>query len=208
MGCTEDGTAMSGLTRKKVTVKGKRGTYQRSVMVRAGEKVKRFVSKHKGKIAVAAGAAVVGLGVAAHLSAKSARKQAVHDWASAVSRGATRSAAAAAHASNFARNMTEDLKRAQAKIRQDTDHLEKEIGGLRRQWEAKQHGRHDIRDLRQAYGARRDQGYRSASNLANTDYKRGHSAAMSGHFSHEQGYDMWGRSKVRKVTRHRLGSGS
>jgi len=57
---------MSGLTRKKVTVKGKRGTYQRSVMVRAGEAIKRtagkvgrFANKHKGKLGVA-GALVAG----------------------------------------------------------------------------------------------------------------------------------------------------
>ena len=55
-----------GLTRKKITVKGKRGTYQRSVMVRADEAVKRaagmvgrFANKHKGKLAVA-GALVAG----------------------------------------------------------------------------------------------------------------------------------------------------
>ena len=59
------------LTRKKITVRGKSGkTFQRSVMVRAGEAVKRtagkvakFVGKHKGKIAGAAalaGAAYLG----------------------------------------------------------------------------------------------------------------------------------------------------
>ncbi len=63
---------MAGLVRKKVTVRGKSGkTFQRSVMVRAGEAVKRtagkvgkFVSKHKGKIAGAAalaGAAYLGI---------------------------------------------------------------------------------------------------------------------------------------------------
>ena len=53
---------MAGLVRKKITVRGKSGkTFQRSVMVRAGEAVKRtagkvgrFVNKHKGKIAGAA----------------------------------------------------------------------------------------------------------------------------------------------------------
>lgn len=60
------------LTRKKITVRGKSGkTFQRSVMVRAGEAVKRtakkvagFVGKHKGKIAGAAalaGAAYLGV---------------------------------------------------------------------------------------------------------------------------------------------------
>lgn len=59
------------LTKKKITVRGKSGkTFQRSVMVRAGEAVKRtagkvakFVGKHKGKIAGAAalaGAAYLG----------------------------------------------------------------------------------------------------------------------------------------------------
>ena len=62
---------MAGLVRKKITVRGKKGTYQRSVMVRAGEAVKRtagkvakFVGKHKGKIAGAAalaGAAYLGV---------------------------------------------------------------------------------------------------------------------------------------------------
>lgn len=62
---------MAGLVRKKITVRGKKGTYQRSVMVRAGEavrrtagKVGRFVNKHKGKIAGAAalaGAAYLGI---------------------------------------------------------------------------------------------------------------------------------------------------
>ena len=63
---------MAGLVRKKVTVRGKSGkTFQRSVMVRAGEAVKRtagkvgrFVNKHKGKIAGAAalaGAAYLGI---------------------------------------------------------------------------------------------------------------------------------------------------
>lgn len=54
------------LTRKKVTVRGKNGkTFQRSVMVRAGDAIKRtagkvgsFLNKHKGKIAV--GAALAG----------------------------------------------------------------------------------------------------------------------------------------------------
>ena len=60
------------LTRKKITVRGKNGkTFQRSVMVRAGEAVKRtagkvakFVGKHKGKIAGAA-ALIGGVALAA-----------------------------------------------------------------------------------------------------------------------------------------------
>lgn len=60
------------LTRKKITVRGKSGkTFQRSVMVRAGEAVKRtagrvgrFVNKHKGKIAAVAGAAALAGGLA------------------------------------------------------------------------------------------------------------------------------------------------
>lgn len=63
---------MAGLVRKKVTVRGKKGTYQRSVMVRAGEAVKRtagkvakFVGKHKGKIAAGVGAAALGAGALA-----------------------------------------------------------------------------------------------------------------------------------------------
>jgi hypothetical protein len=51
---------MSGLTRRKVTVKGKRGTYQRSVMVKAGEKMRRFLGAHKKKIAVAGAVALAG----------------------------------------------------------------------------------------------------------------------------------------------------
>lgn len=63
---------MAGLVRKKVTVRGKKGTYQRSVMVRAGEAVKRtaskvakFVDRHKGKIAAGVGAAALGAGALA-----------------------------------------------------------------------------------------------------------------------------------------------
>lgn len=69
------------LIRKKITVRGKSGkTFQRSVMVRAGEAVKRtagkvakFVGKHKGRLA--AGAAVIGAGaVAAHYGIKHANQ--------------------------------------------------------------------------------------------------------------------------------------
>lgn len=63
---------MAGLVRKKITVRGKKGTYQRSVMVRAGEAVKRtagkvakFVGKHKGKIAAGVGAAALTAGALA-----------------------------------------------------------------------------------------------------------------------------------------------
>ena len=64
---------MAGLVRKKITVRGKSGkTFQRSVMVRAGEAVKRtaskvgkFVGRHKGKIAAAA-AISAGLLAARH----------------------------------------------------------------------------------------------------------------------------------------------
>lgn len=60
------------LTKKKITVRSKSGkTFQRSVMVRAGEAVKRtagkvgrFVNKHKGKIAAVAGAAALAGGLA------------------------------------------------------------------------------------------------------------------------------------------------
>lgn len=63
---------MSGLTRRKVTVKAKSGkTFQRSVMVRAGEKVKRFVSKHKGKLI--SGAALVGSAAMLHYAHKKAK---------------------------------------------------------------------------------------------------------------------------------------
>ncbi len=56
MGCTEDGTAMSGLSRKRIKVRGKNGkTFQRSVMVKsssgrvgAGEFVKRHGLKFLG----------------------------------------------------------------------------------------------------------------------------------------------------------------
>ena len=72
------------LTRKKITVRGKSGkTFQRSVMVRAGEAVKRtagkvakFVGKHKGKIAAGvalAGAAGIGLALNRHKLAGAAR---------------------------------------------------------------------------------------------------------------------------------------
>lgn len=60
---------MSGLTKKKVTVRTKRGkTYQRSVMVRAGEAVRRagsFLNRHKGKIALGVGALALAGGAAA-----------------------------------------------------------------------------------------------------------------------------------------------
>lgn len=52
-----------GLTRRQVTVRTKHGkSYKRSMLVRAGEQVRRFVSKHKGKLAVGAGVAALGLG--------------------------------------------------------------------------------------------------------------------------------------------------
>ena len=60
---------MAGLTRKKVKVRSKSGkVYQRSVMVRAGDAVKRvgrFVSKHKGTIAAGAAAAALAGGAIA-----------------------------------------------------------------------------------------------------------------------------------------------
>lgn len=84
------------LTKKKITVRGKNGkTFQRSVMVRAGEAVKRtagkvakFVGKHKGKIAGAAalaGAAYLGVrhrgaiaGIAHGLKAAHAERARLH----------------------------------------------------------------------------------------------------------------------------------
>jgi hypothetical protein len=57
------------LTKKKITVRSKSGkTFQRSVMVRAGDAVKRvgrFVSKHKGAIAAGAAAAALAGGAIA-----------------------------------------------------------------------------------------------------------------------------------------------
>ena len=57
---------MAGLTKKKVTVRSKSGkVYQRSMLVRAGQAVKRtanravnFVGRNKGKIALATGTAL------------------------------------------------------------------------------------------------------------------------------------------------------
>lgn len=60
---------MAGLVRKKITVRGKSGkTFQRSVMVRAGEAVRRagsFLNRHKGKIALGIGAAALAGGAVA-----------------------------------------------------------------------------------------------------------------------------------------------
>lgn len=74
----------AGLTRKKITVHGRKGAFQRSVMVRSGAKkpglvrrVAGFINKHQGKIA--AGLAI-GTGAALlHHRIKSGRARAALD---------------------------------------------------------------------------------------------------------------------------------
>lgn len=86
---------MSNLVRKKITVRAKGKTFQRSVMVRAGDKVKsgarkvgKFLNKHKGKIA--AGVALAGtayLGHKHHAAISHFAKNVVAAHSEGVSRG-------------------------------------------------------------------------------------------------------------------------
>ncbi len=192
-----------GLTRKKITVKGKRGTYQRSVMVRAGEAVKRtgqrvgrFVNKHKGKLAVA-GAVLVGAAVAGHFAhsrhvSNMARAGAAHAHA----QEAIRSAAKAA--TDHIRVNVDNVRKRQAENRAAMDDIEQKMHAARRQTQAILHGQHDT--TRQVDDQRPVQRIRSAYLNEHAARERHASAERSGHFS--PGY-----GSGQKTSRLRLGSG-
>jgi hypothetical protein len=203
-----------GLTRKKITVKGKRGTYQRSVMVRAGESAKRFVSKHKRKLV--AGAVVGGIGLAAAISAKRSMDRAAAAHAHATAEAVAKAAGAwgrAAAASTHARTKVEHAKAEQSKVSEEISRVERAMRDLSNRVHARLHGRHDISDLRQARRAATQQYTDSVMSGLRTDNQRKDSARRSGHFtawtrpgwsdgsvSHpEQSYD---------IPTHRLGSGA
>lgn len=174
---------MSGLTRKKIKVRSKSGkTYQRSVLVRAGEKVGRFVNKHKGKIAIAAGAAVVGgLALASHMAHKRRVSDAIRTAAASHVQGSVRHAAKAA-TQNIRMNV-EYVKAARDKMREDISHIERRTENLRNQINAKLHGQHDISPQRKARDAVQAQSIRSSVGQDMADRKRSDSAARSGHFT-------------------------
>lgn len=188
---------MSGLTRKKIKVRSKSGkTYQRSVLVRAGEKVGRFVNKHKGKIAIA-GAALVGAAVAGHFAhsrrvADASRAGAAHAHA----QESVRSAAKAA--TDRIRVNVDNIRKQHAENRAAMDEMERKVAGVRMRVNARLHGVH--RAGRQVDDQRPAQ--RIASYFANNhaDRERYHSAERSGHFSPDYGTSQ-------KTARPRLGSG-
>lgn len=122
------------LIRKKITVRGKSGkTFQRSVMVRAGEAVKRtagrvgrFVNKHKGKIAAVAGAAALAGGLAyahkkGHINLGGMASNARHaagTAAGAAKAGASRVAGAARSAAEGVRaRHAEGMSKARSGVR-------------------------------------------------------------------------------------------
>ena len=193
-----------GLSRKKITVKGKSGkTYQRSVMVRAGEAIKRtgqrvgrFMNKHKGKLAVA-GAVLVGTAVAGHFAnsrhiANMARDAANHARAQEAVRNVAKVA------TDHIRVNVDGLKNHRAKMREELDHIEQQMHAARRQTQAMLHGQHDttrqVDDQRQA---QRDRSYHINEHAMR---ERHRSAERSGHYSPDYGLGQ-------KTSRLRLGSG-
>lgn len=193
-----------GLTRKKITVRSKQGkTYQRSVMVRAGESIKRtagavgrFVNKHKGKIV--AGAAVGGLALAATIAHKRSADRVAAAHAHATSEAAARAAQSWASAATAGARVKVDYAReARRKVSEDIS-------------------RHDIRDLRRARAEAFDENqkreWRSATVNARVDRQRAYSAIRSGHVSSgfRPGWQH-GRvvipGKVYEIPTHRLESG-
>lgn len=205
---------MSGLTRKKIKVRSKSGkTYQRSVMVRAGESVKRFVSKHKRKLV--AGAVVGGIGLAAAISAKRSMDRAATAHAHATAEAVAKAAGAwgrAAAASTHARTKVEHAKAEQSKVSEEISRVERAMRDLSNQVHARLHGRHDISDLRQARRAATQQSNDSIMAGLRTDNQRKDSARRSGHFT-EWVRPAWSNGSVShpeqsyNIPTHRLGSG-
>lgn len=212
-----------GLTRKKITVRSKQGkTYQRSVMVRAGESIKRtagavgrFVNKHKGKIV--AGAAVGGLALAATIAHKRSADRVAAAHAHATSEAAARAAQSWASAATAGARVKVDYAReARRKVSEDISRAEQAAGHIRNQLNVLLHGKHDIRDLRraraEAFDENRKREWRSATVNAQVAWWRAYSAIRSGHVS--EGFRPgWqhGRvvipGKVYEIPTHRLESG-
>jgi len=206
---------MSGLTRKKIKVRSKSGkTYQRSVMVKAGEQVKRFVSKHKRKLV--AGAIVGGVGLAAAISAKRSMDRAATAHAHATAEAVAKAAGAwgrAAAASTHARTKVEHAKAEQSKVSEEISRVERAMRDLSNQVHARLHGRHDISDLRQARRAATQQYNDSIIAGLKTDNQRKDSAKRSGHFT-EWVRPGWSDGSVShpaqsyNIPTHRLGAGT
>lgn len=175
------------LTRRQVTVRTKRGkSYKRSMLVRAGEQVRRFVSKHKGKLAVGAGVAALGLGayalhsqrksVAEHKANAAAAHAAYSKWTEAtMKRRAADRSAASVHAPS--------VKHTRTTIRgSEESHA----------WQKERDYQRDTARMRQRHDSDRLNRY--------TDSDRYASAERSGHYSKGFG----GGSPT---ARHRLASG-
>lgn len=175
------------LTRRQITVRTKRGkAYKRSMLVRAGEQVRRFVSRHKGKLAVGAGVAALGLGTYALHSQR--RSVAEH-----------KANAAAAHAA-YSKWTEETMKRRAAGQSTASVHAP-----------SAKHTRTTIRGSEEAHAWQKERDYqrdttrmrqRHDSDRLNhyTDSDRYASAERSGHYSKGFG----GGSPT---ARHRLESG-
>lgn len=195
---------MSGLTRKKIKVRSKSGkTYQRSVMVRAGDAIKRtgqrvgrFVNKHKGKLAVA-GAVLVGAAVAGHFAHSRHISNMTRDAANhAKAQETVRSAAKAA--TDHIRVNVDNIRKQHAKNREEMDAIERQVQEVRMRVNAKLHGQHYVD--RQVDDHRPSQ--RIASHFADEHAwrERSRSAERSGHFSPNG-------TVGTKTARLRLGSG-
>ncbi|TXH16105.1 MAG: hypothetical protein E6R03_06145 [Hyphomicrobiaceae bacterium] len=196
------------LTRRQITVRTKRGkSYKRSMLVRAGEQVRRFVSKHKGKLAVGAGVAALGLGAyALHSQRKSVAEHKAN--------------AAAAHAA-YSKWTEETMKRRAAaeaavnehfdKAHQAANRVRERIDNLERKINVAKHGRTVIRSSEESHAWQKERDYqrdttrmrqRHDSDRLNhyADSDRYASAERSGHYSKGFG----GGSPT---ARHRLESG-
>lgn len=171
------------LTRRQVTVRTKRGkSYKRSMLVRAVEQVRRFVSKHKGKLAVGAGVAALGLGAyALHSQRKSVAEHKAN--------------AAAAHAA-YSKWTEETMKRraATSAAVNVVKHARTTIRGSEEShaWQKERDYQRDTARMRQRHDSDRLNRY--------TDSDRYASAERSGHYSKGFG----GGSPT---ARHRLASG-
>ena len=179
------------LTRRQITVRTKRGkTYKRRALVRTGEQVRRFVSKHKGKLAIAAGIAAAGIGawaihrqkqsVAQHKANAQAAYAAHAKWAEEVMK--RRSAAVSA------------AKEQVAKARQARQEVHEGVNDLERKINVMLHGRTHIRGSAEArhwqnernetaQRARHEQQRVSTEANVRSTYHMHESAMRSGHFS-------------------------
>ena len=171
------------LARRQITVRTKRGkSYKRSMLVRAVEQVRRFVGKHKGKLAVGAGVAALGLGAyALHSQRKSVAEHKAN--------------AAAAHAA-YSKWTEETMKRraAASAAVNVVKHARTTIRGSEEShaWQKERDYQRDTARMRQRHDSDRLNHY--------TDSDRYASAERSGHYSKGFG----GGSPT---ARHRLASG-